>query len=231
MALSEQGILQRLMSQRDRISAAAWLVVRDAHIAEDIFQNVALKALAKEVAFDSDGALMSWAFITARREGIDWLRRQKNVPVSLDETILELLEAEWASESLGQAGGRSQALRDCLSELPAKSRELLKMRYFDGQLCEEVAASLNTKLDAIYKRDFSAPTGEDKEFKKESMPAVMQVAAGMWGKRGQTKYTHLKDQDTSRRDSPWNNPQRSGGRSRSKEAGQGGRSSKRGGDG
>ena len=77
MALSEQGILQRLMSQRDRISAAAWLVVRDAHIAEDIFQNVALKALAKEVAFDSDGALMSWAFIAARREGIDWLRRQK----------------------------------------------------------------------------------------------------------------------------------------------------------
>ena len=52
----------------------------------------------------------------------------------------------------GQAGGRSQALRDCLSELPAKSRELLKMRYFDGQRCEEVAASLNTKLDAIYKR-------------------------------------------------------------------------------
>ena len=152
MALSEQGILQQLMSQRDRISAAAWLVVRDAHIAEDIFQNVALKALAKEVGFDSDGALMSWAFITARREGIDWLRRQKNAPVSLDETILELLEAEWASESLGQARGRSQALRDCLSELPAKSRELLKMRYFDGQRCEEVAASLNTKLDAIYKR-------------------------------------------------------------------------------
>ena len=69
-----------------------------------------------------------------------------------EQCILELLEAEWASESLGQAGGRSQALRDCLSELPAKSRELLKMRYFDGQRCEEVAASLNTKLDAIYKR-------------------------------------------------------------------------------
>ncbi len=80
------------------------------------------------------------------------MRRQKNAPVSLDETILELLEAEWASESLGQAGSRSQALRDCLSELPAKSRELLKLRYFDGQRCEEVAASLNTKLDAIYKR-------------------------------------------------------------------------------
>ncbi|MDP6793776.1 MAG: sigma-70 family RNA polymerase sigma factor [Verrucomicrobiota bacterium] len=152
VALSEQDILKQLMSQRDRISAATWLVVRDAHIAEDIFQNVTLKAMDKKVTFDSGGALMSWALITARREGIDWLRHQKNVPVSLDETILEVLEAEWANESLGQAGSRSQALRDCLDELPAKSRELLRQRYFDGQRCEEVAAALGTKLDAIYKR-------------------------------------------------------------------------------
>jgi len=152
VVLSEQDILKRLMGQRDRVAAAAWLVVRDAHSAEDIFQNVALKALAKEVTFDSDGALMSWAFITTRREGIDWLRRQKNAPVSLDETILEVLEAEWADESLAQADGRSQALRDCLNELPEKSRELLKLRYFDGQRCEEVASLLGAKLDAIYKR-------------------------------------------------------------------------------
>ena len=152
MGLTEQGILQRLMSQRDSVSAAAWLVVHDTHTAEDIFQNIVLKAMTKEVTFDSEGALMSWAFIAARREGIDWLRRQKIAPVSLDETILEVLEAEWANEELGQASGRSQALRDCLGELPTKSRELLKLRYFDGQRCEQVASSLGTKRDAVYKR-------------------------------------------------------------------------------
>ena len=77
---------------------------------------------------------------------------KKNAPVCLNETILEVIEAEWANESLGQAAGRSQALRDCLDELPAKSRELLKLRYFDGQRCKEVATVLGTKLDAIYKR-------------------------------------------------------------------------------
>ena len=116
------------MSQRDRISAAAWLIVRDAHIAEDIFQNVALKSMEKEVKFDSDGSLISWAFITARRQGIDWLRRQKNAPVSLDQTILKIIEAEWANESLDRESGRNQALRDCLDELPKKSRQLLKLR-------------------------------------------------------------------------------------------------------
>jgi RNA polymerase sigma-70 factor (ECF subfamily) len=152
VALSEQDILKRLMGQRDRVSAAAWLVVRDAHAAEDIFQNVALKAMTKGAQFESGGALMSWAFITARREGIDWLRRRKNAPVCLDETILELLEQEWADEALGQAGGRSQALRDCLEELPAKSRDLLKRRYFDGHACEEVAQQLGAGLNAVYKR-------------------------------------------------------------------------------
>jgi len=140
------------MGQRDRVSAAAWLVVRDAHAAEDIFQNVVLKAMTKGAQFESGGALMSWAFITARREGIDWLRRRKNAPVCLDETILELLEQEWADEALGQADGRSQALRDCLEELPAKSRDLLKRRYFDGHACEEVAQQLGAGLNAVYKR-------------------------------------------------------------------------------
>jgi RNA polymerase sigma-70 factor (ECF subfamily) len=152
VALSEQDILQRLMSQRDRVSAAAWLVVRNAHTAEDIFQNVALKAMTKGTQFESGGALMSWAFITARREGIDWLRRQKNAPVCLDETILELLEQEWADEAAAQGGIRGQALRDCLEDLPAKSRDLLKRRYFDGHACEAVAEQLGARLDAIYKR-------------------------------------------------------------------------------
>ena len=151
MALTEQDILQRLMGQRDRVSAAAWLVVRNAHTAEDIFQNVALKAMTKGTQFESGGALMSWAFISARREGIDWLRRQKNAPVCLDDTILELLEQEWADEA-AQGSIRGQALRDCLEELPAKSRDLLKRRYFDGHACEELAAQLGAGLDAVYKR-------------------------------------------------------------------------------
>ena len=75
MNLSEPEILQALMKSRTRLSASAWVVVRDTHAAEDIFQNVALKAMTREVSFESEGALLSWAFITARHEEIDWLRR------------------------------------------------------------------------------------------------------------------------------------------------------------
>ncbi|GAB2230247.1 hypothetical protein Droror1_Dr00014505 [Drosera rotundifolia] len=53
--------------------------------------------------------------------------------------------------------------------------------------------------DQIYRRDFSAPTGEDK-MDKTILPKVMQVKH--FGRSGRTKWTHLVDQDTT----DWNNP-------------------------
>ncbi|MFP6762146.1 MAG: sigma-70 family RNA polymerase sigma factor [Planctomycetaceae bacterium] len=151
MALSEQTILQTLMTARDRIAASVWVVVRDAQAAEDIFQNVAIKAMTKDVSFESDGAVLSWAYITARREGIDWLRRHRNEVPALDVTILKRLESEWLTESQ-QEDCRTEALRVCLHELPQKSRELLRLRYFEGLTCGRVAEHLETGLDTIYKR-------------------------------------------------------------------------------
>ena len=152
MVISEQEILRTLMKSRDRIAAAAWVVVRDAHAAEDIFQNVALKALVKEVSFEAEGAVLSWAFITARREGIDWLRRHRKESTGLDPEILELLEQEWLSETARSGEIRMEALRACLKTLPEKSSRLLRLRYFEGNSCREVAKKLGTELNAVYKR-------------------------------------------------------------------------------
>ncbi len=139
------------MKARDRIAAAAWVVVRDAQAAEDIFQNVAIKAMTKEVSFDAGGAVLSWAFITARREGIDWVRRHRNETPVLDSDILELLEKDWLSESKHE-NSHTEALRNCLQQLPQKSGEILRLRYFEGLHCGTIAERLETGLGAIYKR-------------------------------------------------------------------------------
>ncbi|MHC4166693.1 MAG: RNA polymerase sigma factor [Planctomycetota bacterium] len=152
MTISEQDILRTLLKSRDRIAAAAWVVVRDAHAAEDIFQNVVLKALTKEVSFEATGAVLSWAFITARREGIDWLRRHRRELTGLDSELLGLLEQEWLSETADCGEQRMEALRACLKTLPDKSRRLLRLRYFEGDSCGEVAKKLGTELNAVYKR-------------------------------------------------------------------------------
>jgi DNA-directed RNA polymerase specialized sigma24 family protein len=75
MALSHDEIMRVLFAARLRLGAAAWLIARDAQAAEDIFQNVALKALTKGASFEHEGALLSWATVSARRAALDWLRR------------------------------------------------------------------------------------------------------------------------------------------------------------
>jgi RNA polymerase sigma-70 factor (ECF subfamily) len=151
MSLSEQEVLQALLASRNRIAAAAWIVVRDAQAAEDIFQNVVVKALAKENCFPTEGAALSWAFITARREGIDWLRRRRTETPVLDADVLDLMDREWLSEN-SRADSRSEALQECVSEMPEGSRELLRLRYVEGHACKEVAKALGVGLEAVYQR-------------------------------------------------------------------------------
>lgn len=151
MPLSQETIVRTLFSARPRLSAAAWLVVRDAQAAEDIFQNVSVKALTKGVPFEHEGALLSWAHVTARHEAIDWLRRQRPGQVALDGDVLEMIEAGWA-EAPAPGGPRVDALRDCLDSAPAEARRMLELRYFEGRACDEVADKMGIGLDAVYQR-------------------------------------------------------------------------------
>ena len=140
------------MQSRERISAAAWMVVQDAHVTEDIFQNTVLKAVTKDVEFEAEAALLSWAFITARREGLNWIRKHRRESVSIDPEVLALLEQDWQTEPSARAGERINALRECMESLPEKSKHLLRSRYFEGLSCSEISSQVNAKLDAVYKR-------------------------------------------------------------------------------
>ena len=150
--LSEPDILQSLMKARTRLSAAAWLVVRDTHAAEDIFQNVTLKAMTRPVLFENEASLMSWALVTARREGIDWQRRHQRESLGIDPEILNLIDREWQSPQAHPLGAKMEALQDCLAAAPESARRLLRLRYYDGHSCEEVAEKMGLELNAIYKR-------------------------------------------------------------------------------
>lgn len=70
--------------------------------------------------------------------------------------------------------------------------------------------------EEIYRRDYNEPVYEDK-VDKENLPKVLRVRRGNFGKQGQSKYTHLLDNDTSRKDSLWANRDLEARRARRKE--------------
>jgi RNA polymerase sigma-70 factor (ECF subfamily) len=125
-------------------------VVRDVHLAEDIFQDVMVKALGGET-FTNEAHLLSWCRVTARNVALNMIRKRGREVTTLSGDIMELLEGEFASEG-GAAAARIEALQECVEALPADSRALVDARYFEGRSCGEVAATFKMGLDAAYQR-------------------------------------------------------------------------------
>jgi RNA polymerase sigma-70 factor (ECF subfamily) len=151
MPLSQEAVVRTLLAARTRISASAWMIARDAQAAEDIFQNLSVKALAGESRFDLEAQLISWAHITARHEALNWIRSRKGRALSLDEAVLDLVSTEGEAGASAE-GVRIEALRGCFDALPAASRELLDLRYSEERSCADIAKLLDTGLDAVYQR-------------------------------------------------------------------------------
>lgn len=74
--------------------------------------------------------------------------------------------------------------------------------YHKGAFFQEGVDDVSQSVgrDAIYTRDFSEPTGEDK-MDKSILPKVMQVKH--FGRSGRTKWTHLVNEDTTDWNAPW----------------------------
>lgn len=149
MPMNHDEIAHTLLSARNALLAAVWLIVRDAAVAEDIFQNVVVKALGGSGKFEHAAELRSWGMIAVRREALDYARRVKPRFVQLSPDVLELL----GNESLQAASNvKIDALKLCFDGLPGKSRELIEKRYFDEQPCDEIAKGMRLELDAVYQR-------------------------------------------------------------------------------
>lgn len=151
MALDPDNLMRTLFVARPRIIAAVWLVTSDAEAAEDIFQDVALKAMSEADGFQGDAHVVSWAMVAARHRAIDWLRRRKPNVVPLDDDVLDSLAAA-ASAADDGPGGRVTALRECLKAVPAAGRRLIEARYGEGKSCPEVAKDAGMAVDAVYQR-------------------------------------------------------------------------------
>jgi len=151
MPLDHETTLKHLFAARQRLSASAWLIVRDAQAVEDLFQNVALKSVTKDVTFEHEGALLSWATVSIKREAIDWLRKRKPETLGLEPEVLDLISEEWTAHARPE-GARMGALRECMESVPEQSRRLLHLRYFDGHSCDEVARKVGASVAAVYQR-------------------------------------------------------------------------------
>lgn len=125
------------------------LVVRHED-ADDILQNVFLKAWNNLRNFRGDAKLSTWLFKIAINESINFLnkertRNQMNVEEGDDSYLLDNIQADEYFD-----GDELQAeLLKAVAKLPEKQRLVFNMRYFDEMKYEEISEVLGTSVGAL----------------------------------------------------------------------------------
>ena len=149
--MERSEILSVLMPERTKQIALAWSMLRQSHLSEDAYQDMLARVFENEDIFEGPQHLRDWSWKVLRNRCFELIRKQKYQVTLLDDSILDLVDAELERRDSSDMPLRADALHECLDGLSEKSRETLRMRYFEGLRGSEVAGKLGRKPEAVYK--------------------------------------------------------------------------------
>jgi len=150
MSLKQDTVVRLLLSARMSVIAYIRAIVRDYGLAEDVFQEVSILALAKRESIEDEEHFGGWIRRTARLESLAALRRQGGGPRPLSEQTLDLLDKTWNQRTQSGRADEIEALRYCLEKLSPRSQQIIQMRYEQGMKGFELAKALQRPLNTIY---------------------------------------------------------------------------------
>lgn len=160
--LDEQRLLQRLADPatrhaafQDLVKAYAqplyWKVRRMVLVhedADDLVQNVFLKAWNGLDNFKQQAKLSTWLYRIAINETLDFLRKQKNA-TSLQSSVDLTLAQQLMADDYFDGDATQARLQEAIAELPEVQRTVFNLRYFDEMKYEEISVILSTSVGAL----------------------------------------------------------------------------------
>ncbi len=153
MAVDASRLVRELIAERDKLYSYIWSMVGDVHLAEDVFQELSLLVLEKEVDAEDGQQLRAWLRRAARFKALEALRTRNRGAMPLDEAVLEKLEECWARYDAMPDSDFNEALamlRECMKLLTPNGRRVLLMHYAKGLRPREIARRLKSKVESVY---------------------------------------------------------------------------------
>ncbi len=151
MAVEQDTILRVLLADRAKLLGYIWSIVRDNHVAEDVFQEVSILAIHKRESIADVKHLPGWFRRAARFKALKALRRSGKQPVMLDGAVLDLLDRQWDQQDDTGTSEVSEALKACVNQLTPNAQQIVSLRYGEGLNSGKVAEVLNRKVETVYK--------------------------------------------------------------------------------
>ena len=134
------------------VYALAYAKVGNFHDAQDMTQEVFLKAYRKLRTLKRWDKFLSWLYAITSNSCKDFLRSKANRPDGEYVADQEEERLDGISVDSHHEGALHQTLRETLSELPEMHRQILSLHYLGGLSCREIAQFLGVSPHAIAMR-------------------------------------------------------------------------------
>lgn len=153
----QDSAFQELLNRHNsKVFTTIFLIVKDRYVAEDLTQDVFIKAIKKlnSGTYNEEGKFAPWIGRIAHNIAIDYFRKKKRYPTIMMEdgsNVFNSLEfTEESIESIKIKDETHTKLRAMIKDLPENQREVLVMRHYAEMSFQEIAdatgVSINTAL-------------------------------------------------------------------------------------
>jgi len=149
-----------LARNQSKLFSYILFVVRDHHIADDIFQETFVKVITKlqERKYVTSGKFLAWVMRIAHNVIMDWYRDNKAeriVEPTVDNDLSNISSGDVLVSNIESQYVNEQIMRDVkklLDCLPASQREVVFMRFYQQLSFKEIAEMTNVSINTALGR-------------------------------------------------------------------------------
>jgi RNA polymerase sigma-70 factor (ECF subfamily) len=157
-------------------------MVRDPADAEDISQEVFLKAFRSFQTFKRDAKLSSWLYRIATNASIDHLRRRSLAPQAVEDAVLDASTAGFGNSPLSQNPAQAaenrllqSRIERALEKVSSQERAVFLLRHYNDFRLEEIAQTLQISIGSVKSYLFRCIRKLQKELAIPRNPAPREV--------------------------------------------------------
>ena len=145
----KQAFFANIVAQySERLYWTVRRIVIDHDDADDVLQNVFIKAWSNMGDFQNRSKISTWLYRIAVNESLDFIRRKKDIASLGDDGNVAVANRLMADDYFD--GDRAQALlQAAIASLPDVQRVVFNLRYYDELKYTEISQMLDTSEGAL----------------------------------------------------------------------------------
>ena len=146
-----QHFMQLFLASQRRLYSYVMTMVASPADADDIVQDVASVMWKKFDEYQPGTDFSAWAVTIAKYKLFHHFRDNAAQKRKFSQKGIEIIETIEAQEAKKE-DDRIDALRNCLSKLKQPDREILSLRYEEGQTLKSLSGRLDLNINTLYSK-------------------------------------------------------------------------------